>query len=104
MKSRFSGILRIRPGKNNFIPSTSRATVWRGHPRRGAAEGLPRRLMMSGTDQEYTQSLGLDVGTSRIVVARNADKKYRYESQLNAFLTLPYSRLAEELMLREKVF
>ncbi len=59
---------------------------------------------MSGTDQEYTQSLGLDVGTSRIVVARNADKKYRYQSQLNAFLTLPYSRLAEDLMLREKVF
>ena len=59
---------------------------------------------MSGTDQEYTQPLGLDVGTSRIVVARSADKKYRYKSQLNAFLTLPHSRLAEELMQRENVF
>ena len=37
-------------------------------------------------------------------MARNADKKYRYQSQLNAFLTLPYSRLAEDLMLRENVF
>src|SRR4029077_12856366 len=59
---------------------------------------------MSKADPEDNQPLGLDVGTSRIVVARSADKKYRYESQLNAFLTLPYSRLAQDLMLREKVF
>src|SRR5258706_12638000 len=55
-------------------------------------------------NEEYTQPMGLDVGTSRIVVARSNDKKYRYESQLNAFLTLPYSRLAENLLVREGVF
>jgi hypothetical protein len=59
---------------------------------------------MSKLDQGDSQPLGLDVGTSRIVVARSADKKYRYESQLNAFLTLPYSRLAESLLVRENVF
>jgi hypothetical protein len=59
---------------------------------------------MSKADQEYTQPLGLDVGTSRIVVARSTDKRYRYESQLNAFLALPYSRLTENLLLRENVF
>jgi hypothetical protein len=59
---------------------------------------------MSNPDETDTQPLGLDVGTSRIVVARNADKKYRYESQLNAFLTLPYSKLAESLLVREGVF
>ena len=59
---------------------------------------------MTKADQDYLQPLGLDVGTSRIVVARCADKKYRYESQLNAFLTLPYSKLAESLLLRENVF
>ena len=59
---------------------------------------------MSKADQEDNQPLGLDVGTSRIVVARSADKKYHYESQLNAFLTLPYSRLAESLLARENVF
>ena len=52
----------------------------------------------------YSQPLGLDVGTSRIVVARSTDKKYTYESQLNAFLTLPYSKLAESLLQRENVF
>ncbi len=59
---------------------------------------------MSKTEQEYTQPLGLDVGTSRIVVARFTDKKYTYESELNAFLSLPYSKLAESLLQRENVF
>ena len=51
-----------------------------------------------------SQPIGLDVGTSRIVVARGSEGKYRYESQLNAFLTLPYSRLTESLLQREGVF
>ncbi len=59
---------------------------------------------MSNLEQEYTQPLGLDVGTSRVVVARAKDKKQSYDSQLNAFLTLPYSKLAESLLLRENVF
>lgn len=54
--------------------------------------------------EEYNQPLGLDVGTSRIVVARCADGKYEFESQLNAFLTLPYSKLAVSLLQRENVF
>jgi len=59
---------------------------------------------MMKTDQEYTQPLGLDVGTSRIVAARTTDKRYEYSAELNAFLTLPYSRLAESLLQRENVF
>lgn len=59
---------------------------------------------MSTVEQEYTQPLGLDIGTSRIVVARSAEKRYVYESQLNAFLALPYSKLTESLLQRENVF
>ena len=59
---------------------------------------------MSKTEQEYTQPLGLDVGTSRIVAARSNDKRYEYEAQLNAFLTIPYSKLAESLLQKENVF
>lgn len=58
---------------------------------------------MSTTEEVYTQPIGLDVGTSRIVVARAAGKKYTYDAQLNAFFTLPYSRLAESLLQRENV-
>src|SRR5579883_1245944 len=59
---------------------------------------------MSTVEQEYTQPVGLDVGTSRIVAARSSEKRYVYESQLNAFLALPYSKLTESLLQRENVF
>jgi hypothetical protein len=53
---------------------------------------------------DYTQPIGLDVGTSRIVTARSEDGNYEYETQLNAFLTLPYSKLTVSLLQRENVF
>ena len=61
---------------------------------------------MSNGKQENNLPLGLDVGTSRIVVARSTDRAHesQYESQLNAFITMPYSKLAESLLEREGVF
>jgi hypothetical protein len=59
---------------------------------------------MTKSDQDYTQPVGLDIGTSRIVVARNAERKYQYEAELNAFVTLPHTKLAESLLQRENVF
>ena len=61
---------------------------------------------MSNGEQENSLPLGLDVGTSRIVVARSMDRaqQSQYESQLNAFITMPYSKLAESLLQREGVF
>src|SRR5262252_5024296 len=59
---------------------------------------------MSKSETEYVQPMGLDIGTSRIVVARNGDRKYQYEAELNAFITLPHSKLAESLLQRENVF
>jgi hypothetical protein len=63
-------------------------------------------LAMSNGEHESNLPVGLDVGTSRIVVARSADKAHpsQYESQLNAFITMPYSKLAESLLEREGVF
>ncbi len=48
---------------------------------------------MESSEEVNSQPIGLDVGTSRIVVARASGKKYDYEAQLNAFFTLPYSWL-----------
>jgi hypothetical protein len=61
---------------------------------------------MSNDEPENNLPLGLDVGTSRIVVARSLEKAHQtqYESELNAFITLPYSQLAESLLAREGVF
>jgi hypothetical protein len=47
--------------------------------------------------------VGLDVGTSRIVTARPADKEIRYESQLNAFVNIPYSKITESALEHEKI-
>jgi hypothetical protein len=59
---------------------------------------------MNTNEADNNLPLGLDVGTSRIVVARNRDKRYLYEAQLNAFITLPYSKLAQSLLEKEAVF
>jgi hypothetical protein len=47
--------------------------------------------------------IGLDVGTSRIVVARRDGGDYRYESQLNAFVGIPYSKITASTLEREQV-
>jgi hypothetical protein len=48
-------------------------------------------------------ALGLDVGTSRIVMARKPAKEIEYESQLNAFVTIPYSKLTTGVLERERI-
>jgi len=50
------------------------------------------------------QPIGLDIGTSRIVAARSVNGEYQCEGQLNAFVTLPWSRLTEKLLTQENVF
>ena len=59
---------------------------------------------MSKTEQNNTQPLGLDIGTSRIVLARSNDRKYEYQTQLNAFVVLPNSKLVATLLTQENVF
>jgi len=59
---------------------------------------------MEKAEQNCAQPIGLDVGTSRMVVARNTERKYQYEAELNAFVTLPHTKLAESLLQRESVF
>jgi hypothetical protein len=45
----------------------------------------------------------LDVGTSRLVVARQTGGDIRYESQLNAFVSLPHSKMTENVLRREHI-
>lgn len=50
------------------------------------------------------ETLGLDVGTSRLVLARRADgNAYRYDSQLNAFISIPYSKMTETALRKEAI-
>lgn len=52
---------------------------------------------------QNSPAVGLDVGTSRIVVARRAGQEIQYESQLNAFVTVPNSKITQTAFEREKV-
>ncbi len=47
--------------------------------------------------------VGLDVGTSRIVTAHRVDNEFQYQTQLNAFVNLPYSKMTENVLSKERV-
>ncbi len=50
-----------------------------------------------------SNAIGLDIGTSRLVSANKRDDHFQFQSQLNAFLTLPYSKLTEGILEKENV-
>src|SRR4051812_6301233 len=47
--------------------------------------------------------VGLDVGTSRIVTAHRVDDQFQFQTQLNAFVNLPYSKMTENVLAKEHV-
>src|SRR5690348_11700373 len=53
--------------------------------------------------QKVTSPMGLDVGTSRLVVARQGGEKFSFESQLNAFVHIPFSKMTENVLKKEHV-
>jgi hypothetical protein len=57
---------------------------------------------MSQTETK-SSAIGLDVGTSRIVTARQAGQEIKYDTQLNAFVTIPYSKMTENVLRKEGV-
>ena len=54
-------------------------------------------------DQASSPALGLDVGTSRICLAQRSGEDFQYETQLNAFVAVPFSKMTESVLKREKV-
>jgi hypothetical protein len=58
---------------------------------------------MHRTETSKTEPIGLDVGTSRIVTARQINNEIKYDAQLNAFVTIPYSKMTENVLRKEGV-
>jgi nucleoid DNA-binding protein len=48
-------------------------------------------------------ALGLDVGTSRLVLASGPTDHIRAKTELNAFITVPYSKFTENILKQNKV-
>ena len=58
---------------------------------------------MPANDSANSPALGLDVGTSRICLAQRTGEDFQYQTQLNAFVTVPFSKMTESVLKREKV-
>jgi len=59
---------------------------------------------MPPSDKAPNSALGLDVGTSRICLAQQqAAGQLQYHTQLNAFVTVPYSKITENVLEKENV-
>jgi hypothetical protein len=56
-----------------------------------------------GSKAKEPTPLGLDVGTSRIVLARGSGHGVKTESELNAFVSVPYSKFTENILKQNKV-
>src|ERR1700733_9691994 len=58
---------------------------------------------MNATNMQPPTALGLDVGTSRIVAAQRHDKDIQFDTQLNAFVTIPFSKLTQGVLKKERI-
>ena len=58
---------------------------------------------MSADEKTKSKAIGLDVGTSRIVLARRAKDDFQYQSQRNAFVNVPFSKMTERSLEREGI-
>ena len=58
---------------------------------------------MQHNGQGDNSALGLDVGTSRICLAQRVGEEYRFETQLNAFVTVPFSNMTENVLTKQNI-
>jgi len=54
-------------------------------------------------NEKVQSTIGLDIGTSRIVSASRVNQDEKVKAQLNAFVAIPYSKLTENSLKREHV-
>jgi hypothetical protein len=48
-------------------------------------------------------AIGLDIGTSRVCRAQIVGEEFQYDTQLNAFVSIPYSKITEGVLEKEHV-
>jgi hypothetical protein len=55
------------------------------------------------TNKNLGAAIGLDVGTSRVVLAQKTGDEFNYASELNAFVTIPFSKLTASMLEKERI-
>jgi hypothetical protein len=58
---------------------------------------------MKNNDRQNQSAMGLDVGTSRVCLAQRAGEAYDFKTQLNAFVTIPFTKITEGVLTRENI-
>jgi hypothetical protein len=58
---------------------------------------------MPHNDNSDYAAVGVDVGTSRICLAQRLGETFHYETQLNAFITIPFSNITKDVLEKENV-
>lgn len=58
---------------------------------------------MSDPEKKADSRMGLDVGTSRIVLARRVEREVEFRAHLNAFVRIPFSRMTDSIFKKEGI-
>ena len=53
---------------------------------------------MSNNEKANKAAFGLDVGTSRICLAQSVGEEFQYQTQLNAFVAIPHSKMTASVL------
>ncbi|MBL8150202.1 MAG: HU family DNA-binding protein [Blastocatellia bacterium] len=109
LKARYR--LRFRPGQSLVWLGESRAKPLSSNAE--ISKVLIENNISGGTmndtseaqdqTQEEASFQGLDVGTSRIVLASGTFNNIKTQTQLNAFVTVPYSKFTENILKQNKI-
>ncbi|MFY9556978.1 MAG: HU family DNA-binding protein [Blastocatellia bacterium] len=127
------GRLHLRPKRHGFLPASIKdgspipipaGNAVRLKPSRGAVASLnnePLKLINKNNlggnmDKKHERetidnqpapaegaSLGLDVGTSRLVLASGSADRVKAKAELNAFIAVPFSKFTESILKQNKV-
>src|SRR5579872_747478 len=89
----------------SMLSALSRILPRRGSASRHQTNRINRFLsgvfpMNTATQQAVK---GLDLGTSRIVLATLNGEEVDFSPQLNAFVDIPYSKMTEQMLAREQI-
>src|SRR5579862_1847788 len=52
---------------------------------------------------DKNSAVGLDIGTSRVCLAQRVGEEFQYQTQLNAFVAIPYSKITENVLEKENI-
>ncbi|MCS6885629.1 MAG: HU family DNA-binding protein [Acidobacteriota bacterium] len=95
--------LQSRAGKKRICFKPAETLVFISQPSHSTNLSGGTMEISNETQAQQTTCFGLDVGTSRIVLASGSINDIKSQSQLNAFVSVPYSKFTENILRQNKI-